>query len=237
MKKILLLPMLLFVLDTIAQKNKTEKFQEPFSQYSYLSFNPFSIAEPQLAIGLGYGNRFTERSEAFTELSYVAKHPSYHFDYEKLNGFRFIAEYRYHFLQQWRPIIYLGQGIRERKRRSHPFIGLQFRLKQYRLIDKDNFTNSIDTLTKFRYIANVISLGGALTFGATYNISKNKKWQLEVTTGIGAKQKFVKYKNLPSNYKVVEPTRAVDSFGPPDINEEVGMPVFPTTIRVRYMIF
>jgi hypothetical protein len=235
MKKILVLPFLFLCINIIAQKNKGTKVDVPFTNYSYLSFNPFSIAEPQFALGLGYGNRFTQRSEVFAELSYVAKHPSYHFDYEKLNGFRFIAEYRYHFLQQWRPIINLGEKRRNRNRRSQPFIGLQFRLKQYRLIDKDNFTNSIDTLTKFRYIANIISLGGALTFGSTYNISKNKRWQLEITTGIGAKQKIVRYKNLPPNYKVVnyEKSRALYT---PKINDEIGTPVFPTTIRLRYML-
>ncbi len=235
MKKIILLPFLLLFITAIAQKTKRIKVDAPFTKYSYLSFNPFSIAEPQLAVGLSYGNRFTERSEMFIEVSYVAKHPSYNFDYEKLNGFRFIAEYRYHFLQQWKPIINLGEKIRERKRKSQPFIGLQFRLKQYQLIYKDNFTNFVDTLINYRYIANIVSLGGALTFGATYNISKNKKWQLETTIGVGAKQKFVKYKNLPSNYKVLiyEKSRALYT---PKINDEIGTPIFPTTIRLRYML-
>jgi Protein of unknown function (DUF3575) len=237
MKKIVLLPLLFFVILCQAQKNKAVLPQQSFSKYSYLSFNPFALAEPQFAIGLGYGNRFTERSEVFTELSYVAKHPSYKFKYEKLNGYRFLAEYRYHFLQQWKPIINLGDKHREKNRRSQPFIGLQFRLKGYQFIDRANFTNNIDTLLNYRYIANAISLGGAITFGATYNISKNKRWQLEVTTGIGAKQKFVNYKNLPTGYKVVEEIKAgFIGLRAPDINEAEGTPVFPSTIRIRYML-
>ena len=61
---------------------------------------------------------------------------------------------------------------------------------------------------------------------------------MEMTAGIGAKQKFVKYKNLPPGYELYVPpfNRKPDALRPPEIDEAVGMPYFPCVLRLRYVI-
>ena len=237
----MLLLLVLFFFKANAQQTKRKSTRQHFTATEkYFSFNPLALAEPKIAIGAGFGNRFSERSEYFTELSYIAKHPFYDMQEKSLHGFRFLAQYRYHFLQRWRPLINLGnftRASRERNARQHPFIGIEFRLKPFNFTDKRTFLKSSppDTLNSFLYKANAVSVGGAILFGETYNISSNGKWKLEVTAGIGGKVKIIKYKNLPVGY---DPLFIQGGFGlkPPANDEAVGMPYFPFCIRLKYII-
>jgi hypothetical protein len=197
----------------------------------YLTFNPLGIVEPQMAIGIGFSNKFTERSAYFVELSYIKNTVFYNTDVEKLNGFRFLAQYRYHFLQNSKQ-----SKINIRRLKVNPFVALEFRLKQYGFSTTTVVNNAIfDTISKIKINAIATSLGGAILFGTSYNISKNNKWKLEVTAGIGAKQKYVRYKNLASGYEEIRQKKR-DVFGPPKIYEEVGVPYFPIVFRMKYLI-
>jgi hypothetical protein len=190
-----------------------------------ITFNPLSIAEPQAAAGLGFTNSITARSGYFTELSYIFKAPFYGGADPITGGCRWLLQYRYNLLK---------------KRRWDYFWGAEFRLKGYGFTGTNAFVNKAinDTLNKYNYKANATSVGGAVLFGAIFNLSKNSRWQMEMTFGIGAKQKLVKYKNLPEGYELYVPPfyRKPDVLGPPDINEAVGMPYLPLAIRVRYQI-
>jgi Protein of unknown function (DUF3575) len=198
----------------------------------YLTFNPLAIAEPQMAIGVGFGNRFTVRSAYFAELSYITKSIFYNTDVEKLNGFRFLAQYRYHFFQNGKQA-----KISSRRVKRKPFIALEFRLKNYDFPTTATFVNytTFDTISRIKTNVNATSIGGAILFGTSYNISKNNKWKLEVTAGIGAKQKTIHYKNVAKGYETIR-QRKRDVFGPPEIYEEVGMPYFPIAFRIKYLI-
>ncbi len=228
-----------FLLSVVLTRAQGIFREDRFSnQEKYISFNPFGLAEPHLAIGAGFGNRFTDRSEYFAELCYVLKHPFYDNNLQnQLHGFRFIGQYRYHFLQRWRPIINLGSAIRIRNASRNPFIGLEFRIKPFNFSANRTFVNnnSVDTLADFLYKANAVSIGGALIFGETYNISSNGKWKLEFSVGIGGKIKFVKYKNIPAGYKPILLDRHF-GLATPGIDEPIGTPNFPCALRVRYMI-
>lgn len=241
MKKFLLLLLVLCVFIAEAQRITDWQTKQAFTtSEKYFTFSPLALAEPQIAIGAGFGNRFSERSEYFTELSYIAKHPFYDMEEKSLHGFRFLAQYRYHFLQRWKPLINLGNFTRlsrERSARRNPFIGIEFRLKPFNFTNTRTFLKSSppDTLNSFLYKANAVSIGGALVFGESYNISSNGKWKLEVTAGIGGKVKIIKYKNVPVGYN---PLFIRGGFGlkPPEIDDAVGMPYFPFSIRLKYMI-
>ncbi|WP_462253610.1 hypothetical protein [Ferruginibacter sp.] len=211
------------------------------SPAKYISFNPLGLLEPQTAICMGVGTRFSERSEFFTEIAYLGRNRVY--KYHELvfyHGFRFLAQYRYHFLQQWRPIINLGRITeyqRKRRQKNQFFIGVEFRFKPVQFSAYNNFENKVtaDTLNKFKYKASTQSIGGAILLGETFNLSKNGNWFLEFTIGIGAKHKFVKYKNLPQGYSVV-PKQPLEWNFVPDIDESIGMPYIPSTFRLRYII-
>ncbi len=236
MKNWVLFFLLLLSVSGIAQNTKGKS--NPFSGKQYYSFNTLGWVEPHFAIGMGIGNRFTERTEYFTELSYVGKTPFFKLDgFQSLHGFRFLAQYRYHLLQRWKPILDLGLLTAEAKAKHSPFVGLEFRWKYYRFTSTNYFINSTthDTLSKYPYVADANSVGGALVFGYTFKLSKNNKWQLELTAGIGAKQKFVQFKNLPPGYEL-KIGRKPDVLGPPYIEEAVGMPYIPATARLRYLL-
>ena len=201
----------------------------------YFSFNPFGLAEPQIATGFGFGNRFTERSEYFTELSYITKSPFYDTEPDKLNGYRLLLQYRYHILQSMPTLNLRFKRLERRDRNS--FIGAEFRLKGYNFSSTNTFikSNPADTLQKYFYKAGAVSIGGAIIFGRLYDLSNDGNWKLDVTAGIGGKVKMVKYKNVPNGYQSVVIN---GGFGlkPPAIYEAVGMPYFPLCIRIRYII-
>ncbi len=235
MKSWLVFLMCLTALSLKAQTAKNH-FKRFTSRQQYLSINTNGLIEPHMAIGMGMGNRFTERSAYFTELSYLSKTPFFKLDgFQSLHGFRFLAQYRYHLLQRWKPLLDLGIISAENKAKHSPFVGLEFRWKYYRFSAANNFVNSNtqDTLTKYPYLADAHSVGGAIVFGYTFKLSRNNRWQLEFTCGMGAKQKFVKIKNLPADYEMII-QRGPDALRPPNIYESVGMPYIPCTTRIRY---
>jgi hypothetical protein len=153
-----------------------------------------------------------------------------------LHGMRFIAQYRYHFLQQWKPLLRVGIAKQERSSRIHPFIAVEFRIKPFSFSAKNTFvkSNPADTLRDFVYEANALSIGGAIVFGSTYNISANGRWKIELTAGIGAKQKFVHYRNLEEGYEHLN-IKKID-IGAPQPDDAVGTPYFPFCMRIKYVI-
>lgn len=186
-----------------------------------ITCNIFGIAEPQAAIGIGLDNIITQRSGYFTEMSYIFKAPFYKAPDDITGGYRFIAQYRYYL--KW-------------NKNWHYFLGPEFRIKQY------GFKGIIPTINintgsykNLPYRANAFSIGGAFLAGLSFPLSKNKKWQGEMTLGIGAKQKFVKFKNIPEEYKINTETRH-DGLRPPAVYEAVGMPYFPIAIRLKYLL-
>jgi hypothetical protein len=197
------------------------------------------VAEPMFAIGPSYGCRFSERSECFFEVAYVSKSPFYDWqDISRLHGARMLAQYRYHFLQQWKPLINFGTRNRRRRERQQPFIAAEFRYKAFSFSSKGNFVNpSIrDTLYGVSFNANTNTLGGALIFGSTFNLSADEKWKLELTAGMGCKQRFVKLKTLPAGYQVYRDLFPKDGPTIPLLQEEAGFPYFPFAVRLRYVI-
>lgn len=205
---------------------------------NYFSFNPFALAEPQIAIGIGFGNRFSQRSEYFFEISYLGKNPLYNVDPKSYNGVRFIAQYRYHFLQKRKSLARLNLASKQKIFKLSPFVGVEFRLKRFQFSDKASFINQStnDTLSNFLYRANATSFGGAIVFGQSYTVSKNGKWKIELSAGFGIKQKLVTIINPSSNYKMFQRRGTFDWAVIPDIYESVSSPYFPFALRLRYVI-
>jgi hypothetical protein len=238
MKYYLLFILMGLSLPVFSQVKKNNLHAAFMEKDKYFSINVLSMAEPMFAFGPSFGNRFTERSEYFFEAAYVAKSPFYDWqDISRLHGARLLAQYRYHFLQQWRPLINFGKANRRRRERQQSFIAAEFRYKPFSFSSKGNFVNpfTLDTLINVPFSAGTNTFGGALLFGGTLNLSANEKWKLEITAGIGGKQRIVNLKSIPSGYRVY---RELQKEGPvfPLLQEETGAPYFPCTIRLRYII-
>lgn len=211
------------------------RFQE---KEKYFSLNLFSAAEPRFALGPSFGIRFTERSEFFTEAAYITRSPFYdNARFEKLNGTRIILQYRYHFLQQWRPLFSFLAFRRNLRARHQPFIGIEWRMKPFFFSSTGTFINATtsDTLRSYAFRARSFTYGAALIFGETLNLSSDEKWKLEITAGIGGKQRSVTLKTVPSGYlPYYLPAPEWVSIPPPQI--ETGGVIFPFAIRLRYVI-
>ena len=208
-----------------------------FETGKYITFNPFAIFEPQATIGLGFGNRFSQRSEFYGELSYLTKTPFYDYRINDLRGYKIVTQYRYHFLQQWKPIINGSRVARERRGRFQPFTGIEFRFKNFSFSSNKTIYSDLprDTISSYNYKTTATVIGGAIIFGSTYKISRNEKWNLEVTSGIGARHRFVKNLNLPAGYKVLDQRRYY-AFRLPPIDEAIGLPYFPIAVKIKYIL-
>ncbi len=120
MKKLLLLYFLFACNTAFSQKTKNTSGKAYIQPEKYLSFNSLGLLEPQIAIGFGAGTRLSARSEFFTELAYLGRNPMYKYDELTFyHGVRLLAQYRYHFLQQWRPLINLGRITEYQRERRY----------------------------------------------------------------------------------------------------------------------
>jgi hypothetical protein len=125
----------------------------------YFTFNPLGLVEPHLTVGLGFGNKVTKRSGYFTEFSYLTNGALIKNIAAKINGYRFIAQYRYHFT---------GYNF---IKSTESFAAIEFRLKRYNFPESQGtFVNasSRDTLKVKDYNAQITSYGGTLIIGGTY---------------------------------------------------------------------
>jgi hypothetical protein len=177
-----------------------------------------------MAIGAGFSNRFTRRSEYFTELSYLVKNPMYEF-VNSLHGFKVIGQYRYHYVPRV-----------EREGAEH-FAGVEVRLKQYYFADTLAFINASthDTLSRYPYRARATVLGGAVFIGVSRNLSVNSRWRVEFTFGFGIKQKNVSFNNIPRGYEavIIQPKE----WGyVPKIYESKATVYIPSALRIQYRI-
>lgn len=98
------------------------------------------------------------------------------------------------------------RGILTLKRLSRSrifFYGIDARVKYYSFTDKANFINAatVDTLYNYSHVATNTLFGAAAIVGVRLPISKNRKWALELNTGLGVKYRTVNRKNIPAGYK------------------------------------
>jgi hypothetical protein len=220
---------LLILLCLLSLKPSAQELQETRFYESFFSFNPLAVAEPNMAVGAGFGKRFTKRSSYFGELSYLFTNPFYKEMPGTLTGFRFIGQYRYHLNR-------FGGGIFRFGSYGHQsFMALELRAKPYRFFRSGDFINTIqgDTLFNYTYNARAIVLGAAFLFGNIFNLSADGRWQLESSVGLGIKQKRVDFKNPKPPYAIA--VLGVREWGfVPRIYEEAVTLNLPFAVRMRY---
>lgn len=228
---------ILFIPESLISQTKQEA--ESAVKGKYLSINVFSLAEPHMAFGPSAGIRFTDRSEFFTEAAFVTRSPirySFNSNIQQLRGARFIIQYRYHFLQRWRPLIKLNSASKHHRSLYHPFMAAEFRFKPLSFNTQATFINysTNDTLENYSFNANTITLGGALIFGHTINLSIDGRWKFEITAGVGAKKRIIRNTTVPSGYKLPYVERI--AFQVPRLYEELGTVQLPVAFRLRYLL-
>lgn len=224
------------ITNTQGQKILSKKSANSFTEsQKYITFNPLALIEPQMAIGAGFGNRFTERSEYFIELSYILKQPFYNAqpENERVNGYRLITQYRYHLLQNYKANMIMGKSSNNRNRKHNPFLAVEFKIKAFNYNTERVLANktTLDTLQKMNYETNNFNIGAALLFGETYDISEHFKFEL--TIGIAGKDRTIKYKNAKPGYEEIG-KRRTDTYSPLNIDNPGATPYFAVALRLKY---
>ncbi len=211
---------LLIVSFLFAQTKKEQLVSSPHNVY--ITFNPLGIAELQSTFGAGIHLPFNNRITFFTEIAAVFKNPVYKNPDDIKFGLRNITQFRYY---------------SKTRKRSTSFIALEARIKYYSFNNVRTFINEVikDTLKQVSHTAVALSVGGGIVFGSRFPLSKNQKWQMELTAGIGVKNKSVFFRNINNNYS---PEYVLGGSGMriPAIDEPGGMPYLPCAIRICYLI-
>lgn len=192
-----------------------------YQQGWYLSFNPHSILEPQQGgVGIGAGYRISKRFEAWDEVNVLYRgfvnDPG---KYKNLSGFRNITSLKYFY--------YNKHGF---------FVGAEFRYKHYTFDESNTFINhqTNDTLSNIPYKASHTLLGGGVFWGKRFKLTANGKFELEGNIGLGAKQRFIKRKNVPLGYEKINFYGKDRIFLFPNYDEEQSLPYFPAIVRFIY---
>ena len=219
MKKIFLVLFVFITTNVVAQKKNrhTPVLQKGW----YLSFNPHSILEPeQSAVGLGVGNRISNKFELWTEINYLYKGFLYEGGgFKNLSGIRSITSFKYYYSTK--------HGF---------FVGAEFRLKNYSFGDINTFINkqTNDTLSQFQYTAAHTLIGGGIFWGKRFKLIANGKFEMEGNIGVGVKQRIINHKHVPDGYSVIE-YFVKDRISPiPENDIEQTLPYFPAIVRFIY---
>jgi len=193
--------------------------QKPQSYWS-IGFNPLSLAESMSSIGPSVAYRLSPAIELWAEGSIIFNNLYKMEDWKNLRGYRFIFQ----------PRFYVGRS-------KKIFITPEFRLKHYSYNSTGTFINSntVDTLDNYAHKASQTLIGGAFVAGTQLNLSKRKNFLLEVTAGIGAKQRNIKRKSIPSGYEYFLQT---GGFGlkPHYEYDNDGTPYFPLGFRLVWKL-
>ena len=157
-------------------------------KYGYWSigFNPLSMGESMSSVGPCIAYRISPRVELWGETSFIFYNLYQLANWQNLKGYRFIFQPRY----------YTG------KSRSF-FITPEFRIKQFSYNTVLDFINASipDTLKNYAHKSSQLLIGGALVFGKQFILSPHHHLFLEITAGVGGKQRYITRKNIPAGYE------------------------------------
>lgn len=219
MRKCILLFLLLVSIASLAQQKK-RRYSPIVQKGFFLTLNPYSPFEmSQGAVGLGAGYRFSERVELWTQFDYLYKGFFYDGDdFSGLKGFRSITSFRYYYNNK--------HGF---------FVGAEFRFKRYSYRSETDIANPQrgDTITNYRYEAVQSLPGGALFWGKRFKLTPNGKFELEVSIGLGVKNRIIDRRGLPAGYSKLDYEPGYRRVSPlPDHDEEGLLPYLPAGVRL-----
>ncbi|MBN8854474.1 MAG: hypothetical protein BGO55_21320 [Sphingobacteriales bacterium 50-39] len=180
-----------------------------------LSFNPLGLLEPETAIGLGIGYRPFKEVELWSETSFLTK--VFYHKQGPLTGIRQICQLKF---------FPYGTGF---------FVAGELRYKSYQYRSREEFYDSLthDTLHSFSNFARHYFFGAAVQLGWRGNATRNGRFQLEVTFGMGFRQGYVKREGVPPGYSYMNNKIDFNFSGP---NGEVPPVYFPGSLRLIWLL-
>lgn len=224
--KHLLLPIFTFsIFSANAQQKKTNVETWPGYKGTIgkvaIFMNTLSLLElQQAAIGAGVNYKFSRRWDASLELNYLFEGFGQSWDDYESEGYRVIGT------------------VKRFSKSGIFFYGLDTRIKHFSFVDKQNFFNEAtnDTLSSYHHDASNTLFGTAGIAGVRLPISRNRKWALEINTGIGAKYRKINRENIPAGYEYL---RSEEQPRHPNVSSMQDVKgwnnvYFPSAIRIMY---
>jgi hypothetical protein len=180
-----------------------------------LSFNPWGLLEPQAAIGAGIGYRLRDNLEIWSETSFLTR--GFPDGYDHTSGIRQILQLKYFF----------------GKNRDF-FVAGEVRYKSFTTDYRDNFYDQTtrDTLS-FSHRSRYYFFGAGLQLGGRFRLGKSDHFFLELTGGLGVKQKTIIRYGVPSGYTYL-PIRSIDINAAELMNRPGAALYLPGSMRLIY---
>jgi hypothetical protein len=182
-----------------------------------ISANPLAILEGPAAFSAGIGYRINPRYELWSETS-LLWNLIYHPD-QKAIGFRQILQFKR----------FLNKPL-------NSFVALEIRYKQFSFSDTGNFFNPVshDTIFNDPFKFERHFIGAALQLGRRRSLSKDGRWQLELSIGLGVKFAVISRPGIPNGYEFDQRQLSGD-LTVRDFWEVPGYAVyFPGSLRLIY---
>jgi hypothetical protein len=217
MKNNIVLFFLLFYCSSYAQQ---KSISNNVTKKHGIVLSPLALIEPNATFDIGYIYTLKARKKIFINAGVLLPFNFYKGNLPFNNGgFRIVAQYREY-------------------NKNDYFYGFELR---YRHVAFDNigksFKNTVDNSIVFLNNPNTRAdiYAGAFIFGVQEHISKNKKWNIEATIGIGVRFKNVSYKNTKATFIPFENYFERRSWVPVR-NENIGTVHMPGTFRLIYVL-
>lgn len=180
-----------------------------------LTYNPMGLLEPPAAIGLGIGYRPFKEVELWSETSFLTN--GFYHTQGPLTGIRQICQLRF---------FPYGTSF---------FVAGELRYKSYQFRSREEFYDSLthDTLHQFSNFARHYFFGMAVQLGWRVNATRNGRFQLEATFGLGFRKGYVKREGVPAGYLYMNNKIDFNFSGP---NGEVPPIYFPGSLRLVWLL-
>jgi hypothetical protein len=190
-----------------------------------LSFNPLGFLEPQMAIGLGVGYQVTDHWQLWLESSVLTQGLG-SYTPRCVGGVREIFTVKY----------YLGA-------RRILFLAAEMRWKEVYYRDVYNFLTSTvqPELIHYSYTLKNTVVGGAVWCGARLKLSKDDRWRLEPSVGLGVKNRVATMQGVPAGYRYGTAPPSLEGGNNGDINTSprvsvYAVPYLPASVRLIYVL-
>lgn len=153
--------------------------------------NPFSVGESLSSLGPSVALRVSPGIELWSEGSFIFHNLYDIAGWDHVKGYRFIFQ----------PRLFMGTTRRF-------FLAPELRIKSFSYGISLPFINESaqDTLDGYYHRANQFQIGGALVMGIRTVLSEKHRLFMDMTAGIGGRQRFIRRKGIPAGYSFTPTT-------------------------------
>jgi hypothetical protein len=185
-----------------------------------IGVNPFSLFEPLSNLGPCAEIRVSPAVGCWAEASYILRSQYQLNDWKQVRGARILLQPRFYF-----------------SKRREFFIAPEFRLKWFNYSVGLDFVNdqTRDTLMNYFHRATQVQIGGGLVMGIRGWLSRRHQLMVELTGGLGAKNRQIIRHDIPAGYQFVYNWRGFGLTPHYELDNDVAV-FIPGSIRLIWKL-